>query len=188
MNAFTTTFSGQQIPADPDRLGDAVFFVADIAHALARQPRFNGHTDERYSVAEHSVNVSLLLAAQGLDPLTQYAGLMHDAHEAYVGDVAAPQKAFIPGFDEYERKFAHAVQRAHGLDPRDRDMWEAVRLADLQALALENRYFRRGTPNDIIPEVPGQPSEVPFKTGSTKEARIDFLAHYDELRATLQWI
>lgn len=187
-NSFTTTFYGHRIPADPALLGQATFAVGDIAHALSQQPRFNGHTDVRYSVAEHSVNVSLLLEEFGHDPLVQFAGLMHDAHEAYVGDVAAPQKAFIPGFDEYERKFMHAVQRQHGLDPRDRTVWAAVRNADLQSLHLENRYFRLATDTSVIPAVPGQPVRIPFKTGSADAAKTEFIRRYDELQAALSWI
>ncbi len=64
--------------------------IEDIAHALSMQCRFNGITPHFYSVAEHSVLVS-----QFCDPGYQKAGLLHDAHEAYIGDITRPVKDII---------------------------------------------------------------------------------------------
>ena len=61
--------------------------IEDIAHALALTNRYGGHTLEPYSVAEHSVRCSLLPVGEPL------LNLMHDAAEAYIGDIASPQKA-----------------------------------------------------------------------------------------------
>ena len=67
--------------------------IVDIAHSLAMQCRFTGHTKVFYSVAQHSVLVSKLLERRGCDHATVLWGLMHDAAEAYlVGDVATPVK------------------------------------------------------------------------------------------------
>lgn len=63
--------------------------LRDVAHSLANQCRFTGHTSEFYSVAEHSVRVSLMLE---YDPTLAMWGLMHDASEAYLTDLAAPVK------------------------------------------------------------------------------------------------
>lgn len=64
----------------------------DLAWALSGICRYNGHTSGHYSVAEHSCYVSDYLASQ---PRTQHlalAGLMHDASEAYVGDLTYPMQ------------------------------------------------------------------------------------------------
>jgi len=61
--------------------------IEDIAHALALTNRYGGHTLEPYSVAEHSVRCSLLPVGEPL------LNLMHDAAEAYINDIAKPQKA-----------------------------------------------------------------------------------------------
>lgn len=67
--------------------------IRDIAHALSNQCRFNGHVRHFYSVAEHSVLVSHLLEElHPHDKDTQLAGLLHDAAEAYMGDMISPMK------------------------------------------------------------------------------------------------
>lgn len=69
--------------------------IEDIAHALARLARYNGHTLTQgiYSVAEHCRWCSAI-AAERLPDLPEVAlqALLHDAHEAYTGDIVAPLK------------------------------------------------------------------------------------------------
>jgi uncharacterized protein len=61
--------------------------IRDIAHALAQLNRFGGHGRKSVSVAQHSVYVSRL---SGRKHALQ--GLLHDASEAYLGDVPSPLK------------------------------------------------------------------------------------------------
>ena len=61
--------------------------IADIAHALSQVNRFTGHTIQPYSVAEHSVHVANLLPDE-----YKLEGLLHDASEAYIADMATPVK------------------------------------------------------------------------------------------------
>lgn len=66
--------------------------IEDIAHALSRQCRYNGHCDGYLSVARHCIWVSERLEAQGFDTTIQLTGLLHDAAEAYLGDLVRPIK------------------------------------------------------------------------------------------------
>lgn len=79
------TFTGLQIyPLDP-RIEE--IYILDIAHSLSMQCRFNGHTKDFYSVAEHCCHVSDLLP----DSL-KLTGLLHDASETYLCDLPRPLK------------------------------------------------------------------------------------------------
>jgi len=69
-----------------------VIHIQDIAHALSMVCRFGGHTATHYSVAEHSLHVASQLERQYRDPRLTLAGLLHDAEEAYTGDMVRPLK------------------------------------------------------------------------------------------------
>jgi hypothetical protein len=115
--------------------------VADIAHALGRLCRYTGHASAHYSVAEHCVLGARQVLAETRDMALAWAFLVHDAHEAYVGDVAAPLKRALRGtssglsaYDELEFRIARAVRmklRAPITMP------EAVATADLRMLMTE---------------------------------------------------
>lgn len=67
--------------------------LADIAHHLSRINRYNGAAQiEHYSVAEHSVLMANALHREGCPPEVCYQALMHDAAEAYIGDMVRPLK------------------------------------------------------------------------------------------------
>ena len=64
--------------------------IEDIAHALAHLCRFTGHTDQFYSVAQHCWQASHLI-----EPTQALGALLHDAGEAYTGDVSSPLKRWV---------------------------------------------------------------------------------------------
>jgi len=126
---YIQTFSSRAFyPLDP-RASEVC--IEDIAHALSALCRFTGHCKHFYSVAQHSVLVSHLC-----DPADALWGLLHDATEAYVADVARPLKhspEWAP-FREVERLVSLAVAEHFGLPPREP---ESVILADQKALGIE---------------------------------------------------
>lgn len=81
--------------------------IRDIAHALSNICRFNGHCVKFYSVAEHSLHVmDKVHADHGFDKIItrdeklfhfsiMFYALLHDAAEAYIGDITAPLKKHI---------------------------------------------------------------------------------------------
>jgi uncharacterized protein len=90
----------------------------DIAHCLARIARFNGACEGHVSVAQHCVHVSNLVPA----PLAAW-GLLHDAHEAYIGDQISPLKAILG--DVYRRVVS---------------AWKAV-ISDRFGVAIANVHY-----------------------------------------------
>lgn len=103
----------------------------DIAQALSRIPRFNGHTRQFYSVAQHCV-----LASQLAPPDDALAALLHDAPEAYIGDMISPLKAQLPTYRLIEQRIWAAIAKRFGIDPV---MPDSVKHVDLQLLATERR-------------------------------------------------
>lgn len=76
--------------------------LSDIALALSRINRFTGHGRGFVSVARHSVNCYREASARGWSDDHRRLALMHDAAEAYVGDVSRPLKAMLPQFKHIE--------------------------------------------------------------------------------------
>jgi uncharacterized protein len=107
----------------------SVWTLDDIAHGLAMTCRFAGQARRYYSVAEHSVYVSLLVP-----PEHAWDALMHDAAEAFIGDIAKPLKELLPDYKMIEKLVDHAVSERHGLQY---PMPDCVKLADIQMLRAE---------------------------------------------------
>lgn len=123
------------------------FDVEVIALALSKLCRFTGHTKQFYSVAQHSVFVSMLLDEGPNGRELALMGLLHDAAEAFVGDVAAPLKMLLPEYKVIEQRVELAICRAFGLPEV---MPSAVKEADLVALATEQRDLIPMLPNDRV--------------------------------------
>lgn len=84
--------------------------VDDIAWALAHTLRYGGHSAVPINVASHSLNVRWVAcsAAPHGEGLC-LAALLHDAHEAYLGDVIRPLKKML---GDTWRDIEHRVDRA----------------------------------------------------------------------------
>lgn len=108
--------------------------VRDIAHSLSLTNRFGGHTEVGYSVAQHSVLVS-----QVCKPEHALIGLMHDAPEAYVGDLMRAVKKQVRGFKEMESGWAWAIGQALNLDLALVELPPDVLAADELVLLTERR-------------------------------------------------
>lgn len=113
----------------------------DIAHSLSMQCRFNGHTAEFYSVAQHCLLVADLVPAEH-----QLVALLHDATEAYVGDLVRPLKhgmrefcetqGIVSLYDHVEQRVWRAICTRFDLPT---ELPACVQHADLIALATERR-------------------------------------------------
>lgn len=111
--------------------------IEDIAHALSNLCRYNGHCRKFYSVAEHSVLVAKIIRhIWPHDKNAIWAGLLHDATEAYVGDVTTPLKITMPQFMALEDKVARQIAKTFKIKWNKRTV-ERVKIADMIALSTE---------------------------------------------------
>jgi hypothetical protein len=84
------TASGRAFDLLAPRAED-IDFAADIAGPLARTARFGGHVPGgAYSVAQHSVIGARCIIRDGWGRDLALHFLLHDAHEAYLGDLTRP--------------------------------------------------------------------------------------------------
>lgn len=109
--------------------------IKDIAHALSLINRFGGHTPLPYSVAAHSVHVSRLV-----DDRFALHGLLHDAAEAYLGDVVRPLKSHLHGYELIESLCESAIEKSLGFKWYPEAL-HAVKRADNLALRTELEVF-----------------------------------------------
>lgn len=117
---------------DPDK---SAVTIEDIACALSNVCRFAGHLPQFYSVAQHAINTSRIV-----DAGNAYAALLHDTAEAFTNDLPTPLKHAVPVFKQLEESIEASMSRRFGFQY---PLSDAVRLADLQMLALEKVHIKR---------------------------------------------
>jgi len=167
--AWMTTQSGRQFyPYDPRP--DEIL-IEDIAHGLSLLCRYNGQCSHFYSVAQHSVLASLLVPKE--DALW---ALLHDAAEAYIGDMIRPLKHGVVGivFQHVENKILQAVAERFDLD---KTMPESVLKADNIMAATEIRDLLPGQKKFWI-EHEEKPHPASIESWAPGFARDTFLARY----------
>jgi uncharacterized protein len=99
--------------ANPD---PSTIEVKSIAAALSKVCRFGGHCPQFYSVAEHCIHATALACSEGYTGDALIAVFLHDAAEAYIGDMVKPLKVTMPQYGEAEQRIEAAIQAAFGVD------------------------------------------------------------------------
>lgn len=176
---FLQTVSGRWVnPFDPD---PNQLDAGDIARALANQCRFGGHSRVFYSVAQHSVILSQLVEQRGGDIEETFAALMHDATEAYLGDMPHPLKHRSPLgalFREAEDHLGKAIRARFRIT---RDVPEIKRI-DRALLATERRAF--SAERWHWPELEGvEPLDIELTAWLPDKAVHAFAQRFEELEA-----
>lgn len=143
--------------------------LADIAHGLSNICRFHGSCTVFYSVAQHSVGVSSLVSRENA-----LWGLLHDASEAYLGDVARPLKIFLNGkYRKLEELFMKVICEKFDIPEREPP---EIKEADNNMLLTERR--------DLLLEqeeewgIPGNPVPERIIPWSPRISKAEFLARY----------
>lgn len=115
------------------------FTFGDIAGALAKICRFGGQINCFYSVAEHLLHCADQAQADGLPLESQRAVMLHDAAEAFVGDMVKPLKMLLPEYSEIESRVEAAIAAKFHIDfAREAS---AVSKIDREMLIAERRAF-----------------------------------------------
>ena len=113
----------------------------DISAGLAFNAHFNGQSPQFFSVAQHSMMVHNLALEKTGNPELAIVGLMHDAAEAYLGDLIAPLKIMWPGYRELESKVLTAIFEKFGLNM---DLMRDIKEFDLEIQEQEYEQFYKG--------------------------------------------
>lgn len=174
--SWIQTFTGKKFDPFRPRVEDVN--LVDIAHALAHQCRFGGHCKRFYSVAEHSIHVSDLLATPGQYDLAR-EGLMHDATEAYFIDIPSPIKRNLLGIKEIEDELSRVISERFKL------LWPSMTVSRVDRLMLEaerRAMFDPYIPWESTASVQDEyPKNVPFRHWAPWEAKAHFLRRAEAL-------
>lgn len=145
-------------------------FVPDIeviAHALSYINRFTGNVGQ-YSVAQHCVLVAMMLPKE-----LKLSGLLHDATEAYLGDVSAPLKRLLPDYKNIEQYYHSVIDLHYGVETEH----PTIKEYDLRMLIAEAKHF--GLPLEHFPDV--EPLYTTLEVWKPECAKEAFLAMYYNL-------
>ena len=143
--------------------------IEDIAESLSRLCRYAGHCGRFYSVAEHSVRLTHLVGEK-----FKFEALLHDAVEAYLGDVVAPLKLHLPDYQKLETRAQAQISAFFGVPTK------------LSQVVLEADLWIRG---QELHELFGWPSPDPHPHGTPPALDLDpdrgfvyFVEFYQQLR------
>jgi len=115
--------------------------LEDIIYSLSRIARFNGHTNGEfvYSVAQHSVWCAMAaMRFFGASYETALKVLLHDAHEAYTGDITTPLKQCnVLYIEPLQTKLQSLIYSQLDITPPEREEQDLIKVVDEYALAIE---------------------------------------------------
>lgn len=144
--------------------------IRDIAKGLAYKPHFSGFSPKFFSIAEHSLAVEGMVALIDKDNYqARLEALLHDASEAYTGDMIKPIKNLLPAFVMIEKKIQSAIYSKYGIKYKGHELDIKLsdnRIQEIEAMAfyrkatgltpfeniVVNRYIRYLTPDEALKE------------------------------------
>lgn len=177
-----STFTGRQFYLTDPHPDDVD--IKDIAHALSMVCRFGGHIREFYSVAQHSVHCAELVASWHPQEIAlQLYTLLHDASEAYLGDVVRPLKYSMPNYLTLELTMQDMIYRGLGVSNPNVSEQQIIKSADDTLLMTERRDFLNHRNHNW--NIPQEPIERRLEAWSPVAAEYQFRSLYDQLCAQL---
>lgn len=151
----------------------SAFTIDDVAHGLGNICRYSGQCTRFYSVAEHSLLVSE--TAIGFE----FEALLHDAAEAFLGDITRPLKQMLPDYKRIEIEVERAILDRFGVS------WPLppqIKRADLRVLAAEQKQIMPEGTDGWVRGQKVEPAPVRVRHLPPEEAKKAFLARYEALR------
>lgn len=93
--------------------------IKDIAKGLAYKPHFSGFSQKFFSIAEHSLLVEEYTRCYHGENnyKLRLEALLHDASEAYTGDMIKPIKNLLPNFVVIEKRIQKAIYKKYDITP-----------------------------------------------------------------------
>jgi hypothetical protein len=167
------TYSG--IRFHPIRPSLNEFVIKDVAHALSMICRYTGHCSDFYSVAQHSVYVSMVCDE------FRFEGLMHDAVEAYISDVNTTVKMHLDDYRELEYDIMEVMAKRFGFSPPP--LPDEVKNADIMVLEWEHQnLFKSGIKwSTSHLEIDDRLKKIKFKALEPREACDLFMDTYTKI-------
>lgn len=168
-HAWIQTYTGKQFY--PFRPEANKIDIIDIAHSLSNFCRYTGHSNFFYPVGLHSIYVSMIVPEK-----YQLWGLLHDASEAYLGDMASPIKKSFPKYIKAEERLMKVIAAKFNL------VWPMpveVLKADYVMLATEKKQLMKKAPAKWgkLPK----PASVVIEKCTPREVELSFLQRFKEL-------
>ena len=149
------------------------FDIEDIAHGLAHVCRYAGQCRTFYSVAEHS-----LLVSETVDEHA-FEALLHDAAEAFIGDITRPLKQLLPDYKAIEAEIESAISERFELSMAAK---RTIKEADLRVLAAEQMQIMAPGCADWASEAGINPADITVRGLLPSQAKAEFLHRFRELR------
>lgn len=149
------------------------FMLEDIAGGLSKICRFGGQIECFYSVAEHAYWCATQASHDGLPEFVVATILLHDAAEAFVGDVVKPLKIMLADFSAIEDRVERVIERKFGVDFRTHK--DSIRKIDHEMLIAERRAMFSADDVQWPGESTARRLNIDFQKWSPSQAERHFL-------------
>jgi len=169
--SIVRTYTGKNVDLLKPRPQD--IDVRDIAHHLAKLDRYNGAGQFTFSVGHHS-----LLVSDALPKEYKLHGLLHDATEAYLGDVVSPLKKLLPDYRKIEQGVMSAICNKFEITfPRP----GIIKKADMAVMAAEMHQVCKWPDLPLKQGLPEPPKGMVIKKMNWRQVKETFLERFKEL-------
>ena len=163
---------------DPD---PSTLEIESIASSLSKICRYGGHCKYFYSVAEHCVMCCKLAREDEQSQDFIRALLLHDASEAYLGDMVKPLKVALRDYQGVEANFEKIVSKAFNVDLLGHH--QTIKKYDLELLKIEKESLFDDIQEewDLLKGI--QSRKLQLNYWSPHQAEYEFLKAWNNVRS-----